>query len=112
MACLFCQFSSGTQVPLVYEDEHVFVIKDIHPQAPHHLLIIPKKHIATLNDLTDSDTELAGHMIQVGKKIAAEFRIDTQGYRLIFNCNADAGQTVFHIHLHLLGGRQLDWPPG
>ena len=113
MDCLFCKIITG-DIPakLVYEDDHVIGFDDIHPQAPHHKLIVPKKHIATLNQLTSEDNELLGHMVNTAKKLASELNIAEDGYRLIMNCNAAAGQTVFHIHLHLMGGRQMHWPPG
>jgi histidine triad (HIT) family protein len=95
-----------------YEDDDLIVIDDINPVAPIHLLIIPKKKIETLNDLNDKDTELIGMMFQVAKKMAIKLGIDKSGYRTIFNCNKDGGQTVYHIHLHLIGGRSLVWPPG
>ena len=103
--CLFCKISNG-DIPatIVYEDEKVLAFNDINPKAPHHVLIIPRKHIATVNDLTDDDTELAGQMIQTAKKIARSLGIADNGYRLMFNCNSDGGQEVYHIHLHLLGG--------
>lgn len=111
--CLFCKILSG-EVPStkVYEDELCYAFDDINPQAPTHVQIIPRKHIATLNDLVPEDEPLAGHMINVAKEIARERGIEESGYRTVFNCNRGAGQSVFHIHLHLLGGRSLGWPPG
>jgi histidine triad (HIT) family protein len=111
--CLFCKIIAG-DIPakIIYQDEHVIAFDDIHPQAPHHKLIIPRKHIATLNDLDTDDTHLAGHLLQTAKKIAKQLEIADDGYRVVMNCNAGAGQLVFHIHLHLLGGRSLTWPPG
>ncbi len=97
---------------IVYEDDRVLAFKDINPQAPVHILIIPKKHIATINDADDSDAELLGRLILTAKKIAKEEGIDESGYRVVMNCNEGAGQSVFHIHLHLLGGRPMNWPPG
>ncbi len=113
MDCLFCKIATG-EIPaqLIYEDEKVVAFDDIHPQAPHHKLIIPRKHIATINDISTADTALLGHMIQTAKTIAGNLGIAEDGYRVIMNCNRSAGQTVFHIHAHLLGGRQLLWPPG
>lgn len=113
MACLFCKIVTG-EVPakLVYQDDKVVAFDDINPQAPQHKLIIPRKHIATLNDLAPEDHELIGHMASVAKKLAADLGIAADGYRLVINCNANAGQTVFHIHAHLLGGRAMSWPPG
>ena len=96
----------------VYDDDDVFAFRDLNPAAPIHVLIVPKKPIATLNDLTDDDAALVGRMVLVAKKIAAEEGLSERGYRTVFNCNEDAGQTVFQIHLHLLGGREMGWPPG
>lgn len=111
--CLFCKIVAG-DIPAetVYEDEHVLAFRDIGPQAPTHVLVIPKKHIATLNDLQVDDAELVGQMMLAAKAIAAQEGISEEGYRTVFNCNAGAGQTVFHIHLHVLGGRPMNWPPG
>lgn len=113
MDCLFCKIIAG-EIPstFLYQDEHVIAINDIDPKAPHHKLIIPRKHIATLNDLEAEDTLLIGNMIQVAKDIANQLALSETGYRLVFNCNKGGGQAVYHIHLHLLGGRQMDWPPG
>lgn len=97
---------------IVYEDETVLAFKDINPQAPEHILIIPKRRIETINDLDESDAKTIGRMVIVARDIAVSCGIDKDGYRLVFNCNKHGGQTVFHIHLHLLGGRQLNWPPG
>lgn len=96
---------------IVYEDEHSLAFRDINPQAPVHLLIIPKKAIATINDLEPEDRELVGHLFIVAKKLAREMGFDEDGYRVVMNCNEQAGQTVFHIHLHLLAGKPLGWPP-
>ncbi len=106
--CLFCKIAAG-DIPSdkVYEDDLVLAFGDINPQAPVHILIIPKKHIATINDVTPDDHELIGHMTTTAKLIAAEKGIADDGYRLLFNCNEQGGQTVYHIHLHILGGRQL-----
>lgn len=113
MDCLFCKIVQGTiPADIVYQNDHVVAFSDINPQAPQHKLIIPRKHIATLNDLVAEDTAVIGHMTQAAKHLAKEYGIDEEGYRLIMNCNAGAGQTVFHIHMHLLGGRRLTWPPG
>jgi len=95
-----------------HEDNDLIIIDDINPVAPIHLLIIPKKKIETLNDLNIEDTELIGKMFQAAKNMANKLGIDKSGYRTIFNCNEDGGQTVYHIHLHLIGGRSLGWPPG
>jgi histidine triad (HIT) family protein len=113
MSCLFCRIIDQ-QVPAkaVYEDKNVFVFEDINPQAPLHILIVPKKHIPTVLDIAESDSELIGRMIQVAKKIAEERGVSERGFRLVMNCNSEAGQTVFHIHLHLIAGRPMQWPPG
>ncbi|MDA9049448.1 histidine triad nucleotide-binding protein [Pseudomonadales bacterium] len=106
--CLFCKIASK-QIPadLVYEDEQIMAFKDISPQAPVHQLIIPKQHITTLNDVDLDHRGLLGHMVFTATQLAAEQNLSEPGFRLIMNCNQDGGQTVFHIHLHLLGGRQL-----
>ena len=97
---------------IVYEDDDVLAFNDINPQAPLHVLIIPKKHIRTLNDAGEEDEPLLGKLMNVARMIARENGVDEEGYRVVMNCNRGAGQTVFHIHLHLLGGRTLTWPPG
>jgi len=112
--CLFCKIIAG-QIPaaIVYQDERVVAFKDINPQAPTHLLIVPRRHIGTLNDLVAGDDDnLIGEMVRRAAALAKDHGHAERGYRTVFNCNADAGQTVFHIHLHLLGGRTLTWPPG
>lgn len=96
----------------VYEDDDVLAFRDVNPQAPTHILIIPKKAIATINDIEPEDTELVGKLFLTAKRIAAEAGFADEGYRVVMNCNEGAGQTVFHIHLHLLAGRPLTWPPG
>lgn len=111
--CLFCKIING-EIPStkVYEDDKVFCFTDIAPGAPVHVLTVPKKHISTLNELTEEDSALVAHAFMVMKKLAKEFGIDGSGYRIVSNCNEDGGQSVFHIHFHLLGGRALAWPPG
>lgn len=111
--CLFCKIVAG-DIPakVVYENDHVMAFNDINPQAPLHVLIIPKKHIATINDLEADDAQVVGEMYLAAKQIAADAGYADTGYRVAMNCGADAGQTVFHIHLHLLAGRPLSWPPG
>jgi histidine triad (HIT) family protein len=111
--CLFCKIINR-EIPasIVYEDDQVIAINDINPQAPVHVLVIPKRHIATLNDLGPDDDGLVGEMARRAAAIADEKGIAAAGYRTVFNTNSQAGQTVFHIHLHLLGGRSLGWPPG
>ena len=113
MNCLFCKIIAG-EIPAstIYEDEQLIVFKDINPQAPMHVLIVPRRHVATLNDLSGTDDALVGEMVRRAASIASEQGYAQRGYRTVFNCNADAGQTVFHIHLHVLGGRPLTWPPG
>ena len=113
MSCLFCKIINR-EIPasIVYEDDQILAFNDIGPQAPTHVLVVPKKHIATLNDVQDIDAPLVGTLVQRAAAIAKERGIDAAGYRTVFNTNRDAGQTVFHIHLHLIGGRSLGWPPG
>jgi histidine triad (HIT) family protein len=113
MDCLFCKIAAG-EIPakLVYEDEDIIAFRDINPQAPTHILLVPRRHIATLNDLAASDAMLAGKLLLQAKALAEREGIAESGYRTVFNCNRDAGQSVYHIHLHLLGGRSLQWPPG
>ena len=111
--CLFCKIAAGNiPAKLIYEDEKVIAFDDINPQAPQHKLVIPRKHIATLNEMSVEDNALLGHMTYTAANIAKTLDIAEQGYRLVMNCNRGAGQTVFHIHAHLLGGRQMTWPPG
>ena len=111
--CLFCGIIEGrVKGNLVYEDESVVAFKDIVPRAPVHVLIVPRKHIATLVELQRSDNLLIGEIFNVAGRLAQQFGIADTGYRVVVNCGADAGQTVFHLHFHLLGGRQMSWPPG
>ena len=111
--CLFCKIAAG-DIPasIVFQDERLVAFKDINPQAPMHLLVVPRRHVATLNDLTDADDGLVGEMVRRAAALAKDHGYEGRGYRTVFNCNAGAGQTVFHIHLHVLGGRPLAWPPG
>jgi histidine triad (HIT) family protein len=111
--CLFCRIVSG-EIPasIVYQDADMVAIDDINPQAPMHVLIIPTRHIATTNELGPADDALVGTMLRRAAAIAGERGYGARGYRALFNCNREAGQTVFHIHLHVLGGRPLAWPPG
>jgi len=111
--CLFCKIIAGqTPATFVYQDDRVVAIKDINPQAPMHVLVIPRRHISSLNEVTAGDDGLVGELIRRGAALAAEHGHSNRGYRTVFNTNADAGQTVFHIHLHVLGGRRMAWPPG
>ena len=111
--CLFCKMVAGAIKPdIVYEDEDILAFRDVNPQAPVHILVIPKKHISTLNDLQEEDAYLMGKLLLTAKQVAKQENISEYGYRSLINCNAGAGQSVFHIHLHLLGGRSMGWPPG
>lgn len=113
MDCLFCRIVQG-QIPskTVYEDDEIVAFEDINPQAPVHILVIPRKHTATLNDLQAEDDATLGRLHRVAAQLARQRELAERGYRVVLNCNAEAGQTVFHIHLHLLGGRTMQWPPG
>ncbi|MDG4563333.1 MAG: histidine triad nucleotide-binding protein [Candidatus Competibacter sp.] len=111
--CIFCKIAAG-EIPadIVYDDGEVLAFRDINPEAPVHLLLIPRRHIATLNDLNEADAALVGRLYLAGQQIASELGVAESGYRTVINCNRDAGQLVFHIHMHLLAGRELGWPPG
>jgi histidine triad (HIT) family protein len=111
--CLFCKIVAG-DIPaeVVHESESTIAFRDINPQAPTHVLIIPRRHIATINDLSPGDEEIVGSLYLAAKQIAEQEGLAEDGYRVVMNCGEGAGQTVFHIHLHLLGGRSLNWPPG
>ena len=111
--CLFCRIARR-EIPasIVYEDDRVLAFNDINPQGPTHVLVIPKQHIATLNDLSPEHDAIVGELVRRAAAIAKERGIDGGGFRVVLNTNRDAGQTVFHIHLHLIGGRSLGWPPG
>ncbi|MDH5614029.1 MAG: histidine triad nucleotide-binding protein [Gammaproteobacteria bacterium] len=111
--CLFCKMVKGEIPPdIVYEDNDVLAFRDINPQSPTHVLVIPKRHISTINDLESGDAELVGKLYLAAKKVAEKDGIAEAGFRTVMNCNESAGQTVFHIHLHVLGGRRMSWPPG
>ena len=111
--CLFCRIvRKEIPVTLVAEDEHSIAFRDINPQAPVHVLFIPKKSLGTLNDAADGDAELIGKLVLTAAQWARQQGFAENGYRCVINCNRDGGQTVFHLHLHLLAGRQLAWPPG
>ena len=111
--CLFCKIIAA-EIPaeIVYESPDAIAFRDINPQAPTHVLIVPRRHIATINDLENSDTDAVGQLFLAARDIASQEGFADDGYRVTMNCNAAAGQTVFHIHLHLLGGRKFTWPPG
>lgn len=109
--CLFCKMVAGEIKPnVVYENEGILAFRDINPQAPTHILIIPKRHVTTLNDLDDA--QLGGQILLVAVELAKREGLAEDGYRTVFNCNKNGGQAVYHLHLHLLGGRQMGWPPG
>lgn len=109
--CLFCKMVSGEIKPdVVFEDANVLAFRDINPQAPMHVLVIPKRHVANLNVLDDA--ELGGYLLQAAAKVAAQEGYAESGYRSVFNCNDDGGQTIHHLHLHVLAGRRMTWPPG
>ncbi len=111
--CLFCQFASGEKdADIIHEDDDLIAFHDINPQAPTHVLVVPREHIPTIDDLEEQHTELMGRLIQTARSIARDEGIHEDGYRLVFNCQEGAGQSVWHIHLHLLGGRSFSWPPG
>ena len=111
--CLFCKILAG-EIPadIIYESETAVAFRDISPRAPTHAVIIPRQHIATINDIETSDQTIIGSLFTAAREIATQEGLADRGYRVVMNCNREAGQTVFHLHLHLLGGRQLDWPPG
>jgi len=111
--CLFCKMARGDIQPdTVYEDDDVLGFRDINPQAPMHVLVIPRRHIATLNDLQEADAELMGRLFLAARHIAEQDGFAERGYRTVINCNAESGQSVYHLHLHVLGGRPMHWPPG
>ena len=111
--CIFCKIIER-KIPskIVYEDEKAIAFRDVNPQAPLHVLVVPKKHIPTTLDISKEDYELIGHLFQIANKIAEENGIAGRGFRLVMNTNPEAGQSVYHIHLHVLGGRVMHWPPG
>ena len=111
--CLFCRIVDG-DIPadIIYQSDSAIAFRDINPQAPTHVLIIPRRHISTINDLDAGDEELVGSLYLAAKEIAREEGLSDDGYRVVMNCGEGAGQSVFHLHLHLLGGRTLTWPPG
>ncbi|MCG7586931.1 histidine triad nucleotide-binding protein [Photobacterium sp. OFAV2-7] len=113
MDCIFCKIASK-EIPstLLYEDEQIVAFNDNAPQAPTHVLLVPHQHIETINDLGKQDSALIGHMILTATQLAKDLSLAEDGYRLVWNCNRQGGQAVYHIHLHLLGGRNMHWPPG
>ena len=111
--CIFCQIAAREKPgKILFEDESCVAFEDIHPKAPVHFLVIPRKHVASLNENTQEDEAVLGHLLLVAGRLAREKRIDGSGFRTVINTNAEAGQTVFHLHVHVLGGRILGWPPG
>lgn len=113
MGCIFCEIAEKKRsAKLIYEDELAIAFEDINPQAPVHALVVPKKHISTSLDIKEGDKSLIGHLFGIANEIARQKGIADRGFRLVMNCNEESGQTVFHIHLHVLGGRIMHWPPG
>jgi histidine triad (HIT) family protein len=113
MGCIFCEIvEKKRSAKIIYEDEDALAFEDINPQAPVHLLVVPKRHISTILEMKESDNTIIGHLFQVANRIASDKGIAERGFRLVMNCNHESGQTVFHIHLHILGGRFMHWPPG
>jgi histidine triad (HIT) family protein len=110
--CLFCKIVRGDlRADILHRDEEIVAFRDVNPQAPTHLLVVPVRHVATLDELTDGDADLAGRLVLRAAALARQAGL-TSGYRLVWNCGPDGGQSVFHVHLHLLGGRKMSWPPG
>ncbi|NLW21965.1 MAG: histidine triad nucleotide-binding protein [Tissierellia bacterium] len=111
--CIFCKIVNK-EIPseIIYEDDKVMAFKDVNPQSPVHVLVIPKEHIESSNDIDDNNSQLIGHIFVTIKELAKELGIDEDGYRIVNNCGSFGGQTVYHIHFHLLGGRKFSWPPG
>lgn len=113
MDCIFCKIANKEiKSEIIYEDDLIIVFKDLNPKAPTHLLVIPKKHINSMNEIDNSNSNVIGHIFTIIPKLAKEFGFFSKGYRVISNCGQDGGQTVGHIHFHVLAGRQLQWPPG
>jgi histidine triad (HIT) family protein len=111
--CLFCKITAGKiDADIVHQDDKVLAFRDINPQAPTHVIVIPRKHVPTINDLTETDIDDVGRLFLAAKAIAKQEGLEEKGYRVVMNCMEGAGQSVFHIHLHVLGGRSLRWPPG
>ena len=113
MPCLFCQIVEGNiPAKVAFQDDQVVAFHDIDPKAPTHVLIVPRKHVTSINDVADGDDALVGRLVRRARDLAREKGLADRGYRLVFNCGDDAGYSVHHVHLHLLGGRALGWPPG
>lgn len=111
--CLFCKIVNKViPAKIVYEDDRSLAFEDIDPKAPVHTLVIPKKHFSTLLDVAEADSDLMGHLLLVSREIARQKGIAERGFRIVTNCNPESGQSVYHIHLHVMGGRQMHWPPG
>lgn len=111
--CIFCKIASGEiNASIVYQDDEVVAFNDLNPQAPTHVLVIPRKHVARISEFEDEDAPLAGRLILTANRIARDLGLVEPGYRMVLNCNEGAGQSVWHVHLHLLGGRTFGWPPG
>jgi histidine triad (HIT) family protein len=113
VSCLFCEIVAG-RVPakVAYKDDEIVAFHDINPQGPTHVLVVPRRHIASLLDLTPADDALVGSLVRRARDLAVEKELDDRGFRVVFNCGEDAGYSVYHIHLHLVGGRKMGWPPG
>src|SRR5512141_2476868 len=113
VACIFCQIvNNQTTANILYRDQQVTAFRDVHPAGPTHLLIVPNKHIESLNEIQDEEEALIGYMFSVARKLAAKEGVYKSGYRIVINTQADGGQTIYHLHLHLIGGRRMHWPPG
>jgi histidine triad (HIT) family protein len=111
--CVFCKIADKTlPAKIVFENDELLAFADLNPKAPAHFLIIPKRHIEKVSDLTESDAAIVGRMALAANRLARQYGIDSSGYRIVLNCNKDAGQEVFHLHMHLMGGRKFSWPPG
>lgn len=111
--CLFCEIAAGKKrADRVYEDEHCIAFRDINPQAPTHILVIPKVHLTSLNEISSAPEGLLHHLMRAAREIAGQLNLDQQGYRIVINTGPYGGQTVYHLHIHLLGGRPMHWPPG
>lgn len=111
--CIFCKIAAGdSPATILYDDGRVLAFRDINPQAPVHVIVIPRRHIPTLNDLTPDDAELIGQLFLAASQVASDLGVAGSGYRTLINCNRDGGQDVFHVHMHLLAGRMMGWPPG